>query len=128
MDGEIRNKTVLARGMLSGTVKLQKGLTDMSKCIDKCCEEKRCHVALMLGKLCYSMECANENACQPKEAPKSIIEKNPTIAYVKRGEISMGNDWNFFLPFSLKSLCHNFEVYWFFLENVRFDISYYFPY
>ena len=90
MDGEIRNHTVLEQGMLSGNVKLQKGLSEISSCVDKCCDEKRCHVALMLGNLCYSMECANESACKPKAAPKSIIEKNPTIAYVKRGEITMG--------------------------------------
>ena len=90
IDGEIRNKTVLEQGMLSGTVKPQKGLEDMDRCIDRCCEEKRCHVALMLGKMCYSMECANENACRPKAAPKSIMVKNPKIAYVKRGEITMG--------------------------------------
>ena len=76
--------------MLAGTVKLQKGLDKIDKCVERCCEEKKCHVAMMLGKLCYSMECANENACKPKAAPKSVIDKNPTIAYVKRGEITMG--------------------------------------
>ncbi len=76
--------------MLSGTVQLQKGVSGVDKCIEKCCDEKRCHVALMLGNLCYSMECANENACKPKPAPESVLNKNPTVAYVKRGEISMG--------------------------------------
>jgi len=42
-----------------------------------------------MGPICYSMECANEAGCKPKAAPKSIINQNPTIAYVKRGAITM---------------------------------------
>eukprot|EP00794_Sanderia_malayensis_P012055 gene12053-13298_t len=89
LDGQIHNSTILEQGMLAGTIQLQKGVSQVDKCIEKCCGEKRCHVALMLGKMCYSMECANENACKPKPAPESILAKNPTVAYVKRGEISM---------------------------------------
>lgn len=89
IDGEIHNKTILSQGMLAGTINLQKGISAVGKCVERCCDAKRCHVALMLGNLCYSMECANENACKPKPAPESVLSKNPTVAYVKRGEISM---------------------------------------
>ncbi len=95
IDGQIRNKTVLEQGMLAGTVQLQKGVSDVHECVEKCCDAKRCHVALMLGNICYAMECANENACKPKDAPESVLGKNPTIAYVKRGEISMGKKFRF---------------------------------
>ena len=45
---------------------------------------------MMMGPICYSMECATKDGCKPKAAPKSMINQNPTIAYVKRGSITMG--------------------------------------
>lgn len=90
LDGSVHNKTVLTKGMLAGKLKRQQGIDKIDKCIDNCCNEKRCHVALMMGNICYSMECANKEGCQPKEAPASIIGQNPRIAYVKRGTITMG--------------------------------------
>jgi len=89
LDGEIRNTTVLEKGMLSGHLKTQHGVEKVPQCIERCCGEPRCHVALMLGKICYSMECADANACKPKQAPEIIKKQNPIVAYVKRGTISM---------------------------------------
>ena len=77
--------------MLSGSITLQKGASGVNECIEKCCDAKKCHVALMLGGLCYSMECTSREACRPKQAPQEIVNsKNPIVAFVKRGEISMG--------------------------------------
>ena len=69
----------------------------------------RCHVAMMMGPICYSMECANHDNCKPKAAPESIVNQNPTIAYVKRGTITMAGEYGFlgvscyFLIFSKKT-------------------------
>ena len=89
LHGKVRNNTVLERGMLSGKLKTQHGTNNITQCIKRCCGEPHCHVALMLGNICYSMECASENGCKPKPAPDIIREKNPTVAYVKRGDKSM---------------------------------------
>jgi len=89
LDGKVMPKTVLVKGMLAGRLRRQQGIDKMNHCIERCCGEERCHVAMMMGPICYSMECANPEGCKPKEAPKSIINQNPTIAYVKRGTISM---------------------------------------
>ncbi|XP_066922325.1 uncharacterized protein [Clytia hemisphaerica] len=89
IDGNVRNKTILVKGMLAGSLKRQRNVKEMNHCLEKCCSEKRCHVAMTMGPICYSMECANKDGCKPKAAPKSMMNQNPTIAYVKRGSISM---------------------------------------
>ena len=76
--------------MLAGKLKTQHGVEKIEKCIERCCKEDRCHVALMLGKICYSMECADAHGCKPKPAPEVIKAQNPLVAYVKRGTITMG--------------------------------------
>ena len=90
LDGEIRNTTVLEKGMLSGRLKTQHGVEKIDHCIKRCCQEPKCNVALMLGKICYSMECTDANACKPKPAPEIVKPQNPVVAYVKRGTITMG--------------------------------------
>ncbi|XP_057309650.1 uncharacterized protein LOC130647712 [Hydractinia symbiolongicarpus] len=89
LDGRIRNSTVLERGMLSGRLKTQHGVNKAKHCIERCCGEQKCHVALMLGEICYSMECADAASCKPKPAPDIIKHQNPVVAYVKRGTITM---------------------------------------
>ena len=76
--------------MLAGNLKTQHGINHITGCIERCCNEKNCHVALMLGKNCYSMECVDANACKPKIAPEKIKFENPVVAYVKRGSTTMG--------------------------------------
>ena len=97
LDGEIRNKTVLKAGMISGKLTAHKNIKDIKKCIEKCCQQDHCHVAMMLAGYCYSVFCTNEDYCSPKPAPKETHHNNPTLAYVKRGDISMGKllraDW-----------------------------------
>lgn len=87
--GKIHNSTILEKGMLAGKLKTQHGINNMRQCIDRCCAEKDCHVAQMLGRQCYSMACVDAAACRPKSPPASITNQNPTIAYVQRGQITM---------------------------------------
>lgn len=88
LDGEIRNKTILQAGMVSGKLTHHKGVTDINSCIKRCCEHEKCHVAMMMADKCYTVFCTNRQYCQPKPAPVETHHTNPTVAYVKRGEIS----------------------------------------
>lgn len=88
-EGPVHNDTVLNRGMLSGKLTTQLGADNMKQCVNKCCGAPKCNVALMLGNICYSMECASEGSCQPKPAPSIIQSKRPKLAYVKRGDVTM---------------------------------------
>ena len=91
LDGEIRNKTVLMAGMLSGQLTHHKGIQDIESCIKRCCTQSKCHVAMMMAGKCYSVFCTDKQYCQPKPAPRETYHTNPTVAYIKRGEISLGN-------------------------------------
>lgn len=91
LDGEIRNKTILQAGMVSGKLTHHKGVKDIMSCIKRCCAQEQCHVAMMMADKCYSVFCTNEQYCQPKPAPVETRHTNPTLAYVKRGDISFGN-------------------------------------
>ena len=90
IDGEIKTKTMLEGGMLAGKLVSHKGTKDITSCIRKCCETENCHVAMMMGTYCYSVSCLNSDFCRPKAAPKETHHQNPTIAYVKRGQITFG--------------------------------------
>ena len=90
LDGEIRNKTVLKAGMLSGKLTHHKGVKDITSCIERCCGHKKCHVAMMMAGKCYSVFCTDPQYCEPKPAPLETHHTNPTVAYVKRGDISFG--------------------------------------
>lgn len=101
LDGEIRNKTILQAGMVSGKLTHHKGVTDINSCIKRCCEQDQCHVAMMMADKCYTVFCTNKQYCQPKPAPVETHHTNPTVAYVKRGEISFGNVYITVKPFLL---------------------------
>ena len=90
LDGEIRNKTVLRAGMLSGKLTHHKGVKDMTSCITRCCSNDKCHVAMMMAGKCFSVFCTNPQWCESKDAPLETHHTNPTVAYVKRGDISFG--------------------------------------
>jgi hypothetical protein len=90
LDGKIHKKAVLKAGMLSGKLTLQKKVKDMKTCIKKCCAQKNCHVAMMTSGMCYSVYCTNPDYCTPKEAPVETLHNKPTLAFVKRGDISFG--------------------------------------
>jgi len=88
LDGEIKNKTVLKAGMLSGQLTHHKGVKDITSCIKRCCAHDKCHVAMMMAGKCYSVFCTDAQYCEPKPAPVETHHTNPTVAYVKRGDIS----------------------------------------
>lgn len=90
VDGKIHKKAVLKAGMLSGKLTLQKKAHDMKTCIIRCCKQKNCHVAMMMSNMCYSVYCTNPDYCTLKDAPVEALHKNPTLAFVRRGEISFG--------------------------------------
>ena len=90
IDGEIHNKTILKAGMIAGKLTAHKGVKDIKKCVEKCCAMDQCHVAMMLADHCYSVFCTNTDYCSPKPAPEETHHTNPTVAYVKRGDIASG--------------------------------------
>ena len=82
--------------MLSGQLTHHKGVSDITSCIERCCAHKKCHVAMMMAGKCYSVFCTDAQYCESKPAPVETHHTNPTVAYVKRGDISFGIVYYFF--------------------------------
>ena len=114
LDGEIRNKTVLRAGMLSGKLTHHKGVRDITSCIKRCCSNDKCHVAMMMAGKCFSVFCTNPQWCEPKDAPVETHHTNPTVAYVKRGDITFGNLSYLFNNYSIERALEHMLWYFFF--------------
>ena len=54
---------------------------DMRMCVDLCCKDKKCDVAFMVGKTCYTISCSSFDFCQmvPSTKSRSLITQ---LAYV----------------------------------------------
>ena len=54
---------------------------DMRMCVDLCCKDKKCDVAFMVGKTCYTISCSSFDFCQmvPATKSRSLITQ---LAYV----------------------------------------------
>lgn len=70
-------------GRKSGDFVEQKGIENMEQCSQKCCSDpdKKCNLAFMLGKACYSVHCFNKELCQTIDAPATKF--NPLVQYVR---------------------------------------------
>lgn len=58
-------------------------MTEMSDCLDFCCKDVHCSLALMIGKSCYAVECAG-TFCQT--VPVKHLQFNPKLAFVIRSK------------------------------------------
>ncbi len=82
----IRGAT-LKGGMLAGDFETVGMVNNQQTCIKACCGNRRCDVALMLGKECFNVRCYSENLCGLAPATTLFDEVTPVITYV-RGHIS----------------------------------------
>ena len=54
---------------------------DMRMCVDLCCKDKKCDVAFMIGKTCYTISCSSFDFCQMVPATKQV-SMSSQLAYV----------------------------------------------
>ena len=59
----------------------------MEDCIGKCCQHRRCDLAMMLKDICYTVVCTNDKLCEKKHTSLSN-GFSPKIAYVFKEEVS----------------------------------------
>ena len=81
-DVTVVKDATLKRGYQAGTF-IHKGrkMTD-DECIQDCCRNENCNLALMLQKFCFSVKCESATGCLPIKAKPS--KYHPRIAYVRR--------------------------------------------
>lgn len=81
---KVLNNVTLKGGKKAGKFNNHGDVDGMDDCQRICCQDKKCHVAFMLGKTCYSVTCKNKDLCDHTKAPPS--DYNPQLAYVRKME------------------------------------------
>ena len=81
---KVLNNVTLKGGKKAGTFNNHGDVVRMDDCQRICCEDKKCNVAFMLGKTCYSVTCKTKDLCDHTKAPPT--DYNPQLAYVRKME------------------------------------------
>ena len=81
---KVLNNVTLKGGKKAGTFNNHGDVVGMDDCQRVCCEDKKCNVAFMLGKTCYSVTCKTKDLCEHTKAPPT--DYNPQLAYVRKME------------------------------------------
>lgn len=71
----------LTGGKSAGKFEEHGAVDSMDTCLDFCCKNKKCNLVLMLGKMCYTVQCKDKKSCQTLAAPPS--EFTPELAIVR---------------------------------------------
>ncbi|XP_066922324.1 uncharacterized protein [Clytia hemisphaerica] len=77
---KIYNNVTLLGGMRAGNYTALGRATHLEDCIGRACDLNEGHLALMLGRYCYSVTCNNQRTCQTIPAKPSHLR--PKVAYL----------------------------------------------
>ncbi|XP_074607782.1 uncharacterized protein LOC141860552 isoform X2 [Acropora palmata] len=89
---KVLNNVTLKGGKKAGTFNNHGDVVRMDDCQRICCEDKKCNVAFMLGKTCYSVTCKTKDLCDHTKAPPT--DYNPQLAYVRKMETPAEKETN----------------------------------
>lgn len=78
---KILDNVTLKGGKKAGKFNNHGDVKGMEQCQDICCKDKKCNVAFMLDKTCYSVTCKNKDLCQHTKAPPTDF--NPQLSYLR---------------------------------------------
>ena len=76
------NRT-LRGGLRSGIFHTALGADNMGDCVLKCCDLKKCNIALFYRKFCYLVECFNKTACDTVPVDSDKTDHAPIIVTVR---------------------------------------------
>ena len=76
---------------------------DMRMCVDLCCKDKKCDVAFMVGRTCYTISCSSFDFCQmvPSTKSQSLLTQ---LAYVIKQHDTGGEEKLFMSKYHEKLL------------------------
>lgn len=77
---KIYNNATLIGGMKAGNYTPLGKATHLQDCIGRACDLNEGHLALMLGRYCYSVMCHNQRICQT--IPAKPTQLKPKVAYL----------------------------------------------
>ena len=79
-NSEQKHNVTLRGGLSAGHFKDRGKVADMQKCVDFCCKENHCDVALMLLQNCFTVICHNKRLCE--SVPAKTGQYKSRIVYV----------------------------------------------
>lgn len=62
------NDRKLSKGRKAGTFKLGEGITTMSECMGKCCDESMCDLVVLEKGECFIVTCNSPDSCATESA------------------------------------------------------------
>ena len=99
-NSEQKHNVTLRGGLNAGHFKDNGKVVNMQQCIDLCCGETHCDLALMLLENCFTVRCHNKQLCE--SVPAKTAKYRSKIVYVNK--ISSVNSTRLFTHKSVKTI------------------------
>ncbi|XP_048590274.1 uncharacterized protein LOC5501396 [Nematostella vectensis] len=98
-NGEVFTRVTFRSGIEAGIFTEQGKVKDMDQCVDYCQNRTNCHVAFMVERSCYSIQCYSQKTCEI--LPVNTSEVTTEVVYMK-GRLAQ-------LPYELKNIAQRQE-------------------
>ena len=90
--------TTLRHGFNSGKFSYHPRVTHLEECAGRCCNDRECDVALIIGKRCFTVKCHLNRLCKTSYVKHSNY--SPKVVFVSRTEANLSNIFVSNLTFS----------------------------
>ena len=84
----VEHDVTLGGGIKAGSYTEQGEVLDIHECVELCCKEKRCDVAMVIKDICYTVACYEPKKCV--SVPVRRIQYHPSLVHVRR--VKRGSD------------------------------------
>ena len=88
--GEVEHDVTLGGGINAGSYTEQGEILNMHECVEWCCKDRKCDVAMVIKGICYTVSCYDLRKCV--SVPVRRIQYHPKLVRVKRVKRGTGND------------------------------------
>lgn len=88
--GEVEHDVTLGGGINAGSYTEQGEILNMHECVEWCCRDRRCDVAMVIKGICYTVSCYDRRKCV--SVPVRRIQYHPRLVRVKRVKRGTRND------------------------------------
>ena len=87
--GAVEHDVTLGGGIKAGSYTEQGEVVNMKECIEWCCKERKCDVAMLIKGICYTVSCYDQRNCV--SVPVRRIQYHPSLVHVRRVKRNMAH-------------------------------------
>ena len=87
--GAVEHDVTLGGGIKAGSYTEQGEVVNMKECIEWCCKERKCDVAMLIKGICYTVSCYDQRKCV--SVPVRRIQYHPSLVHVRRVKRNMAH-------------------------------------